>query len=102
MWVSLIQIIANPTAFDQKKVALKGYVVMAFEHQALYLSEADAKYVITKNGLWLDVSDAIYANRARFHQRYVLVEGTFNARLRCHLSLFTGRIENIRRFDLLD
>ena len=102
IWVSLIQIIANPAAFDQKRVGLKGYVILEFEHQALYLSEADAKHVITKNGLWLDVSDAIYANRERFHRRYVLVEGTFNARLRGHLSLFTGRIENISRFDLLD
>jgi hypothetical protein len=102
MWVSLIQIIANPRAFDQKRVAVKGYVVLEFEHQALYLSEADAKYVITSNGLWLDVNDAIYANRARFNRRYVLVEGTFNARLRGHLSLFTGRIENIGRFELLN
>jgi hypothetical protein len=70
MWVSLIQIIANPTAFDQKRVAVKGYVVLEFEHQAVYLSEADAKHVITNNGLWLDVSDAIFSNRARFHRRW--------------------------------
>jgi hypothetical protein len=95
MLVSLIQLIANPTAFDQKRVLVMGYVTLEFENQHIYLSEADAKHGITRNSLWLDVSDATYANRARFHQRYVLVEGTFNARRRGHLGLSSGEIRNI-------
>jgi hypothetical protein len=102
MLVSLIQLIANPTAFDQKRVLVMGYVTLEFENQHIYLSEADAKHGITRNSLWLDVSDATYANRARFHQRYVLVEGTFNARRRGHLGLSSGEIRNIGRLDLLN
>ncbi|MFZ1058039.1 MAG: hypothetical protein WAP47_02480 [Candidatus Rokuibacteriota bacterium] len=102
MLVSLIQIIANPTAFDQRRVLVEGYVVLEFEHQAIYLSEADAKHTITRNGLWLDVNERVYAARARFHGRYALVEGTFNARRRGHLGLSSGVIENIGRFELLD
>lgn len=100
--VSLVQLIANPTAFDGKQVAVEGYVVLEFENKKMYLSEADAKHSISRNGVWLAVDDAIYANRSRFHRRYVLVEGTFNARQRGHLGLSSGEIENITRFELID
>lgn len=102
MRVSLVQLIATPREFDQKRVIVEGYVVLRFEGQAIYLSEADAKDTITRNGLWLEVSDATYANRARFHKRWALVEGTFNARRRGHLDLFSGAIEGISRLKLLD
>jgi len=100
--VSLVQLIANPTVFDEKRVTLKGYVVLEFENQHMYLSEADAKHGITRNSVWLDVSDAIYAKRAQFHGRYVIVEGTFNARRRGHLGMSSGEIGNIVRFDVSD
>lgn len=100
MLVSLILLIANPTAFDQKRVLVKGYVVLEFESQHMYLSEADAKHLITRNSVWLDVSEAVYAKRTEFNRRYVLVEGTFNARRRGHLGLSSGEIGNIGRFEL--
>src|SRR5207247_2322164 len=100
--VSLVQLIANPAAFDQKRVQVQGFVVLKFEHQAIYLSEADAKHAITRNGVWMDVSDALNANRSSVHQRYALVEGTFNARRGGHLSLFSGVIEDISRLERLD
>lgn len=102
MFVSIIQLIANPTAFDQKRVLVMGYAVLKFESQHIYLSETDAKHGITKNSLWLDVSDQLYAERARFDQRYVLVEGTFNARRRGHLGLSSGSLENIERLEPVD
>jgi hypothetical protein len=102
MLVSLIQLIANPTAFDQKRVVVIGYVRLQFEHQQMYLSEADAKHGVTRNGVWLDVSATLYAKRAEFDRRYLLVEGTFNARRRGHLGLSSGQIENIGRFELVD
>ena len=67
--------------------------------QAIWLSELDAKHIITRNSLWLDVDKAVYANRARIHNRYGLVVGTFNARRRGHLSLFGGAIETITRLE---
>ncbi len=99
MLVSLIQLIANPTAFDQKRILVKGFVVLEFESQHLYLSEADARHLVTRNSVWLDVSEAVYARRAEFNRRYILVEGTFNARRRGHLGLSSGEIENIGRFE---
>src|SRR5260370_15030440 len=37
MLVSLVQVIANPTKFDQKRVRVQGYVVLEFENQRIYL-----------------------------------------------------------------
>lgn len=100
--VSLIQLIANPAAFEGKRVLLTGYVVLEFENQAVYLHESDAKYGIARNGLWLDVPLGGDSHRARFHQQYVLIEGTFNAQRRGHLGLFSGAIEHIGRFELVE
>jgi hypothetical protein len=97
--VSLIQLIANPTAFDGKRVLVKGYVTLEFEKQAIWLSELDAKHIITRNSIWLDVENPVYANRAKIHTRYALVVGTFNAGRRGHLGLSAGAIENITRLD---
>lgn len=102
MLVSLIQLIANPAEFDQRRVLVVGYVVLEFENKKMCLNESDAKHGITRNCMWLDVSDAVHANRAQFSRRYVLVEGTFNARSRGHLDLSGGQIENIKRFELVN
>src|SRR5688572_29982408 len=77
--VSLIQLIANPTSFDGRRVAVTGYVVLEFEHTAVYLHETDATYGIARNGLWLDVPVGGDSHRARVHRRYVSIEGTFSA-----------------------
>src|SRR4051794_13324989 len=44
MAVSLIQLIANPTSFDGKRVAVTGYVLLEAENTAVYLHESDATY----------------------------------------------------------
>jgi hypothetical protein len=102
MAVSLIQLIANPVSCDGKRVLLTGYVVLEFENTAVYLHESDATYGIARNGLWLEVPLGGESHRARFHQQYVLIEGTFNARRRGHLGLFSGTLENIGRFEVVD
>jgi hypothetical protein len=102
MAVSLVQLIANPASFDGKRVVLTGYVVLEVENTAVYLHESDATYAIARNGLWLDVPPGGESHRARFHQQYVLVEGTFNARRRGHLGRFSGTVENIGRFQVVD
>jgi hypothetical protein len=99
--VSLIQLIATPAAFDQKRVIVHGYVALEFEHQMMYLNEADAKHGITRNGVWLYVDEETYRNRARFHRQYGLVEGTFDGQRRGHLSLASGSMQNITRIEVL-
>ena len=96
---SLIQLIATPATFDGKRVSLVGYVVLDVDHNAVYLSESDARYGIARNSLWLDVPPVRESEHMRFHQRYVFIEGRFNARRRGHRERFAGTIEQIGRFE---
>jgi hypothetical protein len=102
MTVSLIRLIADPGSFDGKRVLVTGYVMLEAENTAVYLHESDASYGIFSNGLWLDVPLGGESHRARFHRRYVLVEGTFNARRRGDRDAFGGSLENIGRFELVE
>jgi len=102
MTVSLIQLIADSRSFDGKRVVVTGYVTLEVDNTAVYLHETDAAYGMSRNALWLDVSLDGESHRARFHRRYVLIEGTFSARRRGHLDAFSGSIENIGRFELIE
>ena len=99
--VSLIELIANPASFEGKRVMLTGYVVIEADNTAVYLHESDATYAIARNGLWLDVPLGGQSH-ARFHQHYVLIEGTFTGRRQGHRGRFSGSLENIGRFEVVD
>ena len=100
--VSLIQLIANPASFDGKRVRLTGYVMLEVENTAVYLHESDARYGITRNAVWLDVPLGGESRRVQFHQRYVVIEGTFSAERRGHRGLFGGALESIGRFEVVE
>lgn len=100
--VSLIQLIATPQSFDGKRVVVTGYLMLEHENTAVYLHESDAAYGIFRNGVWLDVSVRGESQHAQFHRRYVLIEGTFNARRRGHREAYSGSLENISRVELVE
>jgi hypothetical protein len=94
--VSLVQLIANPKDYDGKFVRVIGFVRL--EGNAIYLHQEDYKHGLTRNGLWIDVSDDLRKRRSEFDQKYVLVEGTFNAKDKGHLGMWSGTVEKIKRF----
>lgn len=98
--VSLVRLIANPQQFNGASVRVIGFVRIKFEGNAIYLHQDDEKYSITKNGLWLSIPDEIRKNPQKFDDKYVLVEGIFNAAKLGHMRLFSGSIENIKRFQV--
>ena len=100
--VSLIQLIAGPASFDSKRVVVTGYVMLEAQNTAIYLHESDAVYAISRNAVWLDVPLGDESHRVQFHRRYVRVEGTFSARRRGHLDAFSGSLQDISRFDLVE
>ena len=98
--VSLIQLIANPKDYDGKVVRVIGFVKLEFEGNAIYLHQDDYKHNITKNGLWIDVTDDIRKKQKDYDQKYVLLEGTFNAKETGHMGLWSGSIQKISRFQV--
>jgi len=95
--VSLVQLIANPMEYDGKAVLVVGFVRLEFEGNAIYLHQDDYKHRITKNGLWIDVSNDIRKSQNDYDQKYVLLAGTFNAKQTGHMELWSGSIQKITR-----
>jgi hypothetical protein len=98
--VSLIQLIASPKDYDGKVVRVIGFVRLEFEGNAIYLHQDDYKHGITKNGLWIDVTDDMRKKQAEIDQKYVLIEGTFIAKFTGHMGLWNGSIQKISRCEI--
>ena len=98
--VSLVQLIANSKDYDGKFVRVIGFVSLEFEGNGIYLHEEDYKHGISKNGLWIDATVDISKRKVEFDQKYVLLEGTFNAKETGHMGLWSGSIQQIKRFQV--
>lgn len=95
--VSLVQLIANPKEYDGKFVRVIGFVSVEFEGTAVYLHQEDYKYDITQNAIWLEMD---FERNKKLDQRYVLIEGTFDANHNGHRGLFNGSIKDIKRLQV--
>jgi hypothetical protein len=93
--VSLLQLIARPEQYNGKRVRVIGFCHLEFEGNGLYVHGEDYERAIYKNGIWLDVGP----EKQGFSDEYVLVEGTFDARMKGHLSLFSGSLRAVTRMD---
>ena len=91
---SLVALLANPKAYDGKRIRVVGFVRLEFEGDAIDLHRENDEQGITKNGLWLDVRRAMRGDR-RLDRKYAIVEGTFNANHLGHMDMWSGAIENI-------
>ena len=98
--VSMVQMIANPEKFDGHRVRIIGFVKLEFEGNAIYLHQEDFDHGMTRNGLWLNISEDIRTRSKEFDGHYCLIEGKFNAGAKGHLGMFSGSIEDINRFQI--
>lgn len=98
--VSIVQLIANPRAYHGKFVRVIGFASVRFEGTAIYLNEDDYRHGIHKNGLWLDLDGGKPRREyLEFHEKYVLIEGTFDANMKGHRGAFSGAIIHIKRIE---
>ena len=104
--VSLVELLVNGDKFDGKVVRVSGVLNLQFEGDALYLSKEHFAHRITRNALWVSPdyirlrSDP--AQLSKLNGRYVLVEGRFESKIKGHMGLFSGAIENVNRVMLLE
>jgi len=98
LFVSLIHIIQNPEKYAEQHVRVVGVASIKFEITGLYISEADMRNAVTKNGLWIDVP----SNEAtrKLNGKYVIVEGVFDPSRKGHLGMWSGMIKDVSRFEL--
>jgi hypothetical protein len=70
---------------------------LEFEGDALYQHREDYERAILSNGIWLSLTDPQEQSSAKLNDRYVLVEGKFNAEQKGHLALWSGSLQQISR-----
>ena len=101
--VSIIQLIANGEKYENKLVRIIGFVKLEFEGNAIYINQEDYEHSLTSNGLWISISDDFsksHKNLKEFDKKYCLIEGVFTAKNKGHLGLWSGAVENIKRFQV--
>ena len=91
----MIALIANPEAWHDKDVMIRGYAHFEFESNCIYLHDVDYRMKLTKNALWLTVPDNVRSNLSDYSDKYIWVRGTFDATLIGHGGLNSGGIKDI-------
>jgi hypothetical protein len=88
--VSIIQLIANPGAFDGKYVAVGGYLDLSDEYEnSLFLDENSSRAGMSANSIAIDLdqsSSDIQTQMHSYDQHYVIIAGKFEHRQ----SIFSG------------
>ncbi len=97
--VSLIQLIANPTAHNGTRVRVEGFCNLQFEGNSIYLHKDDYDWMISKNALWLSVGYPPPPQFLGASGRYCLVEGTFSSSNTGHMGMRSGALEDISRLE---
>jgi hypothetical protein len=99
--VSLIQLIANPQAYDNKTVRITGFLHLEFEGNVIYLHREDFQYGLTKNGLWIDVPKDMTKEQIKaVNDQYVICTGRFVAGMHGHMGLNSGEVTNVSRLEV--
>jgi len=100
---SLVELITRPEIYDGRRVRVVGWLNFEIEDSALYLSQTDSENGLTRSAVWIDPPPNFASARGptgpQPNRRYVIVEGTFNARRRGHMDRYSGALEAVTRLD---
>lgn len=92
--VSIIQLLANPGAYEGKLVEVSGFVNLEFEGNAIWLHQEDFQQSLYPNALWLDVSAGKCTDaHGNPLSAYATVSGRFTATAHGHMGLWPGQIQ---------
>jgi hypothetical protein len=95
--VSMVALLARPRDFDGQHIRVVGFGHLEFEGDTLYLHQEDFERALATNSVHLDVE-----HRPAFmalNNRYVIVEGAFEAAPESSIRLRPGTIRRISRYD---
>ena len=91
--VSIVQLLATPSAYEGRRVEVSGFVNLEFEGNAIWLHEDDLRHGLYQNALWLDVSGGQCADGGgKPLSAYATVAGRFTATAHGHMGLWPGQI----------
>jgi hypothetical protein len=99
--VSLIQLIANPQAYDHKLVRVIGYLDLQFEGNAIYFHSGDFEHAIYENSIWINLPKDISPTQIKsVNDHYVICTARFIANRHGHMGMFSGEFDDVRRLEV--
>jgi hypothetical protein len=98
LFTSLIRLVHYPEKYDTKTVKIVGLFFVENNAKALYISEADHRSGVTRSAVLLHVDDS--EKIRSLHQKYVIVDGTFDGHDKGSAGRYAGTIKNVERLDL--
>jgi hypothetical protein len=95
--VSIIQLIANPQDFENKKIRIKGYLSFQHEGNAIYLHKEDYENVISQNAIYLYIKENDFVENLieKPYKGYMSIVGIFTNKDKGHRSSFVGAIKEV-------
>jgi hypothetical protein len=94
--VSLLQLIATPERFHRKRVRVIGFLHQEYEGNGLYLHKEDYVQGMTRNGVWINVTECGTSVKP-VNDQYVIVEAEFNADKKGRHSMWSASINHVTR-----
>lgn len=104
-WVSLVNLIATPDKYHDKKVFFSAYVTVEFENMSLCMMENSLS---SKDCLWLDIDSGPFDSEEDLkryngieavwllaNRQVASIHGTFNKNDTGHLGGWSGAIKNV-------
>jgi len=99
--VSLIQLIANPQTYDQKRVRVIGYIRLEFEGNAIYFHREDFEIGMANNAIWIDLPKDMTPKQIKIvNNQYVICTARFIAGRHGHMGLFSGEFDEVTRLEV--
>jgi uncharacterized lipoprotein YehR (DUF1307 family) len=99
--VSIIQLIAAPKDYAQKKVSVLGFLNIGFESDSIWFHEEDYRRQLFSNGLGIRAKPEIRKRLEKLSGQYVIIEGVVDATYSDAVAVAGFRISltNITRAD---
>ena len=98
--VSLIRLIANPDAYNNKTIRVVSYLHLEFEGDAIYFHQDDFKHGMYENSVWINLpKDISPAQIKALNDKYVLCTARFEARKHGHMGMFSGELSDVVRLE---
>jgi hypothetical protein len=95
--ISLIALLANPEMHHQKTILVDGFLKLEHEGNCLYLHREDYEQGLSKNAIWVEVTEDIEEKLKELNLQYVMLVGVFDAHRKGHFDSCSGTIKGITR-----
>jgi hypothetical protein len=95
----MVQLLADPAAFDGQVVRVMGFCHLEFEGNALFLHREDFEQLNLRNSVWLSFGDLLPPARealvSKLTDRYITVQATVDSRGHGHMGMFQAALTEI-------